>query len=198
MKRGPKHKICRRVGACLWGNPKCPSVKRPYPPGSSPRARRGKMTTYGELLQEKQKLQAHYAVTEGQLRFTFRKAQHGKGVTGDKLVRSLEQRLASFVYRSGLAPTIFSAKQIVSHRHVYVNGRVTDRPGYLLKPGDTVSIDLQKSPSIASIAQKSDINPPPYIEVDQQNAKATLSRPPVADEIPVDAEVTRVVEYYAR
>ncbi len=198
MKRGPKHKLCRRVGACIWGQSKCPSNKRPYPPGSSPRGRRRKLSTFGELLQEKQKLQAHYNLTERQLRFIYGKSQKGGGITRDKFLLALEERLATVVLRSGLAPTIFSAYQAVSHRHVLIDGKVVDRPGYIVKPGQTIAIDPQRSASIASMAQNADITPPPYLEVDRANAKATLTRHPIPDEVPVEAEIMRVIEYYAR
>ena len=198
MKRGPKHKICRRVGSCVWGNPKCPSVKRPYPAGSAARARRRKLSTFGELLLEKQKLRTHYNLTERQLRYEYQKAQKGEGVPAEKFLKNLETRLASVVFRSGLAPSIFASQQAVAHRHVHLNGRVLDRPGARVKPGDTVSINTQRSPSMGSIAQKSDVVPPSYLDVDRQNAKVTLAREPVQDEIPVDVEVVRVIEFYAR
>ncbi len=199
MKRtGAKHKLCRRLGACVWGDPKCPSNKRPYSPGVHGRARRRKLSTYGELLLEKQKLRAHYMVSERQLRFIYQKAQAGSGSAAEKLMRSLEQRLATVVWRSGLAPTIFAARQAVSHRHIRVDGKIVDRNSYRVKPGQVVSIDPQKSPALASVAQKTDITPPPYIEMDKENVKATLVREPSLEEIPANVEVMRVVEYYAR
>lgn len=198
MKRGPKHKLCRRLGSCVWGSPKCPSVKRPYPSGSSARARRRKLSTYGELLLEKQRLRAHYAVSEKQLRFLYERAHRGTGITGEKLLQLLETRLASLVFRSGLAPSIFAAKQAVNHRHVSVDGRKVDRAGYSVKPGQVITINAQKSPAVASIAQGTDVVPPPYLEVDRQNLKVTLSRDPMVEEIPAGVEIMRVVEFYAR
>jgi small subunit ribosomal protein S4 len=190
--------LCRRIGSCIWGNPKCPSAKRPYPAGSSAKARRSKLSTYGELLLEKQKLRAHYALTEKQLRFAYKKAKAGGGSTPEKLLRNLEFRLASVVFRSGLAPSIFAAKQAVTHRHVYVDGRIVDRNGYQLRPGQVVSINPEQSPSIATIAQKSDVIPPPYLEVDRSNSRVTVAREPLSEEIPSGIEIMRVVEYYAR
>ena len=199
MKRGPKHKLCRRVGSCVWGDPKCPSTKRPYTAGQHGNTRRrSKLSTYGELLLEKQKLRAHYAMTERQLRFAYDKAKSGGGATGDKLMQMLELRLASVVCRSGLAPSIFAAKQAVGHRHILVDGKVVDRNGYGVKPGQVVSVNAQRSPAIASIAQGTDVVPPPYLEVDKENLKVTVAREPLADEIPANVEIMRVVEYYAR
>lgn len=199
MKRtGSKHKLCRRIGACVWGNPKCPSAKRPYMAGMHGSTRRRKQSTYAELLLEKQKLRAHYDVTEKQLRIAYRKAKAGEGVTGDKLLTALETRLASVVFRSGLAPSIHAAKQAVTHRHVLVDDHVVDRNSYSLGPGQVVSISSERSPALASMAQRSDVVPPPYLACDRDSAKVTLTRTPTVDEIPVPVEVTRVIEYYAR
>ena len=88
-----KHKFCRRIGQCLWGDPTCPSVKRPYAAGPHGKGKRSKLSTYGELLLEKQKLRNYYAISEKQLRIAFFKAKAGLGQTHEKLFRSLEQRL---------------------------------------------------------------------------------------------------------
>lgn len=199
MKRtGSKHKLCRRIGSCVWGDPKCPSVKRPYMAGMHGRTRRKKQSTYAELLLEKQKLRTHYDLTEKQLRIAYKKAKAGQGVTGDKLLNALETRLASVVYRSGLAPTIHAAKQAVTHRHVLVDDHVVDRNAYQLHPGQVVAISSERSPALASMAQKADVTPPPYLACDRDSAKVTLTRDPMMEEIPVPVEVTRVIEYYAR
>lgn len=198
MKRGPKHKLCRRLGSCVWGNPKCPSVKRPYPAGASPKSRRRKLSTYGELLQEKQRLRAHYALSERQLRFAYQKAKHGEGSTPEKFLRRLEMRLASVVYRSGLAPSIFAAKQAVSHGHVLVDGKKVDRSSFQVRPGHVVSINGEVSPSVATIAQNTDVVVPPYLEADRANCKVTVGRIPLLEEIPANVEIMRVVEFYAR
>lgn len=199
MKRGAKHKLCRRVGSCVWGNAKCPSTKRPYPAGEHGNdRRRRKLSTYGELLLEKQKLRTHYDLTEKQLRLVYRNAVAGSGATGDKLIRLLELRLASVVYRGGLAPTIFAAKQAVSHRHIKINGKIVDRSSCLVKPGDAVAIDAHRSPSLAAIAKDIDIVVPDYLELDKDNTKIAVKREPLPEEIPVPVEIMRVVEFYAR
>jgi len=199
MKRGAKHKLCRRLGSCVWGHPKCPSAKRPYSAGMHGNSRRRrKLSTFGELLLEKQKLRAHYALTERQLRFAYSKAGAGVGSTPEKFLKSLEMRLSSVVFRSGLAPTIFAAKQAVSHRHLLVDGKVVNRSGYHVKPGQVISVNAQRSPSIASIAQSTDIVPPPYLAVDKENCRVTVTREPLMEEIPANVEIMRVVEFYAR
>ena len=199
MRRGAKHTLCRRLGNCIWGNPKCPSARRPYSAGQhGSTKRRGKLSTYGELLLEKQKLRAFYALNERQLQFAYKQASRGGGATGDKLLRNLEMRLASAVYRSGLAPTVAAARQAVSHRHVLVNGKVVDRAGYRLKAGQVITISSEASPALAAIAQKTDVVPPPYLEVEKDKARVTVAREPLLEEIHANVEITRVVEYYAR
>ena len=198
MKDRAKHKLCRRIGSCVWGSPKCPSVKRPYPAGASAKSRRGKLSTYGELLIEKQKLKAFYAVSEKQLRLAYQKAKRGEGMAHEKLLKNLEQRLDALVYRSGLAPTIFAAKQFVNHRHVKVDGKIVDRSSYKVKPGQVITIDPSKSPSIANIAKNTNCVVPAYLEVEIDNCKATLVREPLAEEIPCNVAIMHVIEYYAR
>ncbi len=193
-----KHKFCRRIGQCLWGDPKCPSVKRPYAAGPHGKGRRVKLSTYGELLMEKQKLRNYYAISEKQLRIAFAKAKSGTGVTHEKLFRSLEQRLDAMVYRAGFAPTIFAAKQMVNHGHILVDGKRVDRSSYQLKEGQVITIDAAKSPAIAEMAKKSNTTVPAYMEVDLDNLKATLVRAPQVEEIPVSVKIMSVIEYYAR
>ena len=193
-----KHKFCRRIGQCLWGDPKCPSVKRPYAAGPHGKGRRVKLSTYGELLLEKQKLRNYYAISEKQLRIAFAKAKSGLGLTHEKLFRSLEMRLDALVYRAGFAPTIFAAKQIVNHGHILVDGKRVDRSSYQLKEGQVITIDAAKSPAIAEMAKKSNTTVPAYMEVDLDNLKATLVRAPQVEEIPVSVKIMSVIEYYAR
>ena len=193
-----KHKFCRRIGQCLWGDPKCPSVKRPYAAGPHGKGRRVKLSTYGELLLEKQKLRNYYAISEKQLRIAFAKAKSGLGLTHEKLFRSLEMRLDALVYRAGFAPTIFAAKQIVNHGHILVDGKRIDRSSCVIKEGQVISIDAAKSPAIAEMAKKSNTTVPAYMEVDLDNLKATLVRAPQVEEIPVSVKIMSVIEYYAR
>ncbi|MBP5640912.1 MAG: 30S ribosomal protein S4 [Victivallales bacterium] len=212
--KGAKHTLCRRVGYCLWGMPNCPTNSRTiktkeggeaasspkaYPAGQhGPTKRRGKLSTYGELLIEKQKLRTYYNLTEHQLRFIYENSKRGEGVTGDKLLRNLEMRLMSVVYRSGLAPTIFAARQIVSHRHILVDGKIVDRASYRVKPGQVISIDSAKSPQIADIAKNSDAVLPAYLEKDKENCKVTVTHEPLPEEIQTGVAITKVIEYYAR
>ncbi|MDD3154823.1 MAG: 30S ribosomal protein S4 [Victivallaceae bacterium] len=193
-----KHKFCRRIGQCLWNDPKCPSVKRPYAAGPHGKGRRVKLSTYGELLMEKQKLRNYYGVSEKQLQIAYHKARAGMMQTDAKLFRSLELRLDALVFRCGFAPSIFAAKQFVNHRHILVDGQKIDRSSYLVKEGQVISIDPEKSKAIAEMAKKSNAPAVPYLEVDLENLKATLTRMPQIEEIPVPVKIISVIEYYAR
>lgn len=200
MRQGPKHTLCRRLGSCIWGNPKCPSVKRPYRAGQHGSAKGGsrtKLSTYAQLMLEKQKLRMHYLMSEHQLSYYFAKAKKAVGQTGENLLEMLETRLASVVYRSGLAPSIFAARQFVLHRHVMVDGKIVNRSSLQVRPGSVISIDTQRSPAVAAAAQRTDVVPPPYLEVDKENNKVTLTRQPLTAEIPANVNILKVVEYYA-
>lgn len=193
-----KHKFCRRIGKCIWNDPTCPSVKRPFAAGPHGKGKRVKLSTYGALLLEKQKLRTYYAISEKQLRIAFAKAKSGEGQTDEKLFRNLEQRLDSLVYRSGFAPSIFAAKQFVNHGHILVDGKRVDRASCLVREGQVISINAEKSPAIAEIARKSNAAVPAYLEVDLDNLKATLVRAPQVDELGGIVNLMSVIEYYAR
>lgn len=194
-----KHKLCRRLGYCIWNMPKCPSVKRPYAAGLQGKNRKkSKLSTYGVMMQEKQKLKAHYALTESQLRNLFIVAKRKEGRTNEILMQHIEMRLDATVYHSGIAPTIFAAKQFVAHRHILVDGKIVDRPSFRLKPGQVVSINAEKSPKVAEIARDVNSTIPPYYETNKEELKVTVLREPIIEEIPVQVEAMRVVEYYAR
>ena len=138
---GPKHRMCRRVGEPLCGSPKCPALRRPYPPGQHGRgARRRKMSEFGRQLLEKQKLRFIYGVSERHLHHLFRQAARARGGTGEALLQLLERRLDTVVYRLGLAPTPWAARQLVSHGHVTVDGRTVNIPSYRVRPGQRVAI----------------------------------------------------------
>lgn len=199
MKPTAKHKFCRRIGSCIWGDATCPSAKRPYPAGAhGANKRRGKMSTYGELLLEKQKLRNFYNISEKQLRIAYAKSRKGTGRTTEKLMQALELRLDTFIYRAGLAPSIFAAKQAVNHGHILVDGKRLDRGSYQVKVGQTISISAEKSPAIADIAKKTDTRVPAYIQVDKDACKAVLNSKPTEDDVTIPYETMKVVEYYAR
>ena len=194
-----KHKMCRRLGYCIWGAAKCPSAKRPYAAGQQGKnAKKKKLSTYGVMMQEKQKLKAHYCLTEKQLRNIFLEAKRRPGQTNEVLMQLIELRLDSAVYHAGFAPTIFAAKQYVSHRHILVDGKIVDRPSYQLKPGQVLSVNVEKSAKIAEAIKAVDFVVPAYFESNKDDMKVTILREPMIDEIPAKVETMRVVEYYAR
>ncbi|HEY8449387.1 MAG TPA: 30S ribosomal protein S4 [Bacillota bacterium] len=198
---GPKHKLCRRVGEPLCGSPKCPALKRPYPPGQhGPAARNRKLSEYGLRLLEKQKLRYMYGLLERQFRRYFERASKGRGNTGERFLRLLETRLDAIVYRMGFARTMAQARQLVRHGHIAVNGRKVDIPSYQVKPGDVVSV-REKSRDLAVIREAietSRADHPPYLVVDREKLEGKLKYLPERDEIPVTIDEKLIVEFYSR
>ncbi|HEY8394623.1 MAG TPA: 30S ribosomal protein S4 [Thermaerobacter sp.] len=196
---GPKHAMCRRVGRPLCGSPKCPALKRPYPPGQHGPGRRQKLSEYGRRLLEKQKLRFMYGVLERQFRRYFERAQRARGNTGERLLQLLETRLDNLVYRLGFAPTIWAARQLVVHGHIQVNGRKVDRPSYQVRPGDVIAV-REKSRRIPLIQESLENaqRVPDYLSVEPEKFQGTLLRVPARDEIPVDVEESLIVEFYSR
>ncbi len=148
---GPSTKIARKFGEAIFGADKA-FEKRNYPPGQHGMSKkRGKKSEYAVQLMEKQKAKYTYGILEKQFRNLFEKAAASKGVTGEILLQLCEARLDNVVYRMGIASTRRAARQIVSHRHVTVNGELVNIPSYHLKPGDKVAV-REKSKSLESIA----------------------------------------------
>ncbi|SHJ01566.1 30S ribosomal protein S4 [Flavobacterium terrae] len=147
---GPKTKIARKFGEAIFGDDKA-FEKRNYPPGQHGLAKkRGKKSEYAIQLMEKQKAKYTYGILEKQFRNLFEKAAASKGVTGEILLQLCEARLDNVVFRMGIAPSRRAARQIVTHRHITVNGEVVNVPSYHLKPGDKVAV-REKSKSLESI-----------------------------------------------
>ena len=202
--RGPKAKVMRRFGIALAPSPKYARIleKRPNPPGQhgAASARRKKVGAYGARLTEKQKLRAFYGVAERQMQRYVDEALRRKGPTGTNLLQLLEQRLDSVVYRLGFAPSIWSARQLVGHGHVLVNGKRVDIPSYEVRPGQTVTISekMKRSRQMAIWAERGGIVPPAYLELDRDQLSGRLLRAPDRDEIPVPVDDRLIVEFYSR
>jgi small subunit ribosomal protein S4 len=196
-KLGPKHRMCRRVGAAVCGRPNCPTNKRPYPPGQHGRARR-RLTEYHLRMLEKQKLRAIYGVGEAQFRRYFRDATRRKAVTGEELLRLLETRLDSLVLRLGFAQTMRQARQLVSHGHILLDGRRVDIPSANVRAGQTIEATPAGKNFIA-VREALEItpDPPPYLERDSDVVRGRLTRAPERDEIPlpVPVEERLIVEF---
>lgn len=197
-----KHKIDRRLNCNLWGRPKSPYNTRQTAPGMHG-ARRGKPTDYGTQLFAKQKLKGYYGnIGEKQFRRYYAEAVRLRGDTGQNLVGLLERRLDAVIYRAGFVPTVFSARQIVNHKHVLVNGKSVNIPSYMVKDGDVVEL-TEKARTIPCVLQAQtnpDFDTPDYISVDAKAFKATFIRTPHLDDIPyaVTMEPHLVVEFYSR
>lgn len=147
---GPKTKIARKFGEPIFGDDRS-FEKRNYPPGQHGLAKkRGKKSEYAVQLMEKQKAKYTYGILEKQFRGLFEKASAARGVTGEVLIQLCEARLDNVVYRMGIAPSRRAARQIVSHRHITVNGEVVNIPSYHLRPGDKVAV-REKSKSVEAI-----------------------------------------------
>lgn len=199
LKLGPKHRMCRRVGAPLCGRDNCPSLKRAYPPGQHGRGRK-RLTEYQMRLLEKQKLRAIYRVGERQFRHYFQRAARRRGVTGEELIRQLETRLDTIVLRLGFAMTLPQARQLVSHGHVLLDGHRVDIPSVQVRPGQTVELTT-KGKSLLAVREALEVSsePPAYLYRNKEEVSGTLTRSPERDEIPLPVHIDErlIVEYYS-
>lgn len=197
---GAKHKLCRRLGSCIWGDTKCPSVNRPFPPGQHGPTARRKMTVYGQQLLDKQKIRTHYGLLERQMRKTFANAQRMGGVTGTNLLMLLETRLDCIVYRLGFARTIPAARQLVVHAHILVDGKKVDRPSFRVKPGMKVSVreKSRKIPMILEGVAHISAVMPEYLEREADAFEGRMTATPNQETIPFKAETAGVIGFYSR
>lgn len=148
---GPKSKIARKFKEPIFGPDKA-LEKKAYPPGQhGPNAKRAKKSEYAVQLTEKQKVKYTYGILEKQFALIFDRASRAKGITGEVLLQFIEARLDNVVYRMGIAPSRSGARQLVSHRHITVNGEVVNIPSYTLEPGDVIGV-REKSKSLESIS----------------------------------------------
>ena len=198
-----KHKVDRRLKVNLWGRPKSPFNTRNYPPGQHGKAKKGKLSDYGTQLEAKQKMKFYYGnINERQFRNVYRKAIQKKGNTTENLVGFLESRLDTVVYRAKFATTVFSARQLINHGHIKVNGKKVNIPSYLVKAEDTIEIKDKSKDIVAIVGAlvSKEREVPDYIQMDEKNKKATLIRIPKFSEVPypVIMEPNLVIEYYSR
>lgn len=198
--RGRRSDICRKVGFNIWGKPKCPSQKRPYKPGQhGPNQRDNRMSEYGEQLLAKQVIRRYFGMLEKQFHRTFEKAHRMHGNTGINFLRLLEMRLQTQVYRLGYAKTIEQARQLVSHKHVTVNGQIVNIPSYRCKVGDVIAIrDRDVSRGIAKRSGYEGAPVPVYIEPDVARFSGKIIALPEREDFPSFFKEQQVVEFYAR
>ncbi len=198
--RGPKTKIARKLGEPVFGPDKS-FEKKNYPPGMHGiTKKRRKISEYGIQLKEKQKAKYTYGVIERQFANVFRKATRSKGVTGEVLLQLLERRLDNVVYRMSLANTRDGARQLVSHRHIKVNGKIVNIPSYAVKEGDIVEI-REKSKSMKVFKDAlvvSRYTKYPWIEFDENKMAGKFLNVPERSEIPENIKEQLIVELYSK
>jgi small subunit ribosomal protein S4 len=191
------------MGQNIWGRPKSPINKREYGPGQHGQRRKGKLSDYGVQLRAKQKLKGYYAnMSERHFHGIYDEARRLKGDTGANMIGLLERRLDTVIYRSKFVPTVFAARQFVSHGHIAVNGKRVTVSSYRVKVGDLVEVK-EKSRQLALVleaTQLSERDVPDYLEVDHSKMSAKMSRIPTLTDVPypVQMEPHLVVEYYSR
>lgn len=202
---GAKCRLCRREGSKLFlkgercYSPQCPLEKKgPVPPGQHGAKRQRRLSNYGQQLREKQKVKRLYGVLERQFKKYFRQAFKSKGETGKVLLEILESRLDNIVYRLGLSPSRSVARQLVSHGHVLVDNQKVNVPSFLVKPGQTVSLDSRglKVPSVKAVLADKTQKVPAWLQ--RQAAIGKIKRLPERKEMPSEIDENLIVEFYSR
>ena len=197
---GPKSKIARKFREPIFGPDKALERKN-YPPGQHGASkRRGKQSEYAVQLMEKQKVKYTYGVLEKQFRNLFTKASSRQGITGDNLLQLLEARLDNTVYRLGIAPSRSGARQLVSHKHITVNGELVNIPSYQLKAGDVIAV-REKSKSLEAISNSlagRAINKHSWLDWNAKELSGKFLSYPNRDEIPENIKENLIVELYSK
>ena len=196
---GPKTKIARKFGQAIFGDDKA-FEKRNYPPGQhGNNKRRGKKSEYAIQLMEKQKAKYTYGILERQFRNLFKKATAAPGITGEVLLQLCESRLDNVVFRMGIAPSRSGARQLVSHRHITVNGNIVNIPSYQLKSGDVVAV-REKSKSLEAIANSlaNSSNVYEWITWNNETKQGTFVAVPARVQIPENINEQFIVELYSK
>ncbi len=199
-----KLKISRRLGVNLWGQAKSPFNKRKYKPGQhGPTSRGGNSSDYAKQHKAKQMLKGYYGnIGEKKFHKYYEEASNMRGDTPQNMIGLLERRLDAVVYRAKFAPTVFSARQLVSHGHILVNGKRVKISSYMVKPGDeiTISEKAKQMPLVVLSLESAERPFTEYVKVDAANFVATLIRIPEFSEVPypVQMQPELVVEFYSR
>jgi small subunit ribosomal protein S4 len=196
---GPKTKIARKFGDAIYGADKSFERKN-YPPGfHGANKKRRKTSEYGLQLKEKQKAKYTYGILEKQFANLFNKAQRSKGVTGEVLLQLLESRLDNVVYRLGIAPSRSGARQLVSHRHITVNGEIVSVPSYLLRIGDIVGVrEKSKSMEVITDSLEGRRVSVSWLEWDSSQMAGKFMNRPEREEIPENIKEQLIVELYSK
>lgn len=196
---GPKTRIARKFGEAIFGADKILSRKN-YPPGQHGLNKRKKTSEYGIQLKEKQKAKYTYGVLEKQFRNLFEKASRTKGIKGEVLLQFLESRLDNVVFRLGIAPTRAAARQLVSHRHITVDGAVVNIPSFMVKAGHIVGV-REKDKSMEVIADALNgfnHSKYPWLEWDANSMSGKFLHMPDRADIPENIKEQLIVELYSK
>lgn len=196
---GPKSKIARKFGEPIFGPDKA-QARRNYAPGQHGNSRKRKTSEYGIQLKEKQKAKYTYGVLERQFRNLFEKAETSKGVTGEVLLQLLESRLDNVVYRLGMAKTRAAARQLVSHRHITVDGEVVNIPSYSVKQGQVVAVRERDKSLVAIVDALNGFNHAkyPWLEWDNNAMAGKFLHTPERADIPENIKEQLIVELYSK
>ncbi|MDE6224051.1 MAG: 30S ribosomal protein S4 [Alphaproteobacteria bacterium] len=197
-----KHKLDRRYGVNTWGRAKSPVNKRKYKPGQHGPVGHSKRTDYGTQLAAKQLLKGYYGnVSEKKFRSYYDEAMRRRGDT-QQIIAQLESRLDAIVYRANFVPTVFAARQLVSHGHILVNGKSVNIPSYQVSVGDVITLkeNAKTIPMVIQAQNNKEREVPDYLSVDEKKFEATYVRIPTFEEVPypVKMEPNLVVEFYSR
>jgi small subunit ribosomal protein S4 len=203
---GPACKLCRREGTKLFlkgercYSAKCALDRRSYPPGQHGQ-RRGKATEYGLQLREKQKVRRIYGILENQFRRYFVMADRQKGITGENLLVLLERRLDNMAFRMGFSASRTSARQLVLHKHVRVNGKCVNIPSYLVKPGDVLQVH-ENAKDVAAVKESLKAQAkrgfPSWLDVQEDRLSGTVKQLPSKDDIALPIKEQLIVELYSK
>jgi len=196
---GPKSKIARKFREPIYGPDKYLEKKK-YPPGMhGPNKKRSKQSEYSVQLMEKQKVKYTYGILEKQFSNLFEKASRKTGITGENLLQLIEARLDNVVYRMGIAPTRDGARQLVSHRHITVNGKVVNIASYSVREGDIVGV-RERSKSIESITNSllGRVHKYPWIEWENSTMSGKFVSLPSREQIPENIKEQLIVELYSK
>jgi small subunit ribosomal protein S4 len=200
-------KLCRRERTKLFlkgvkcFTDKCPIESRNYPPGQHGMSRRPRVSDYLIQLREKQKIRKTYGLLEKQFRGYFEEAAKRKGVTGDNLVKILESRFDNTLYRLGLAPSRKSARQLILHRHLTVNGKIVNIPSFMLRSGDVIQVrdNSRKLPVFHEAMKRMKDNMlPAWLNLDKANMSGTFLNIPERSDVPFIGNEQLVVELYSK
>jgi len=199
--KGPRARICRRLGYPVFESPKFGNIRKNYAPGQHGQNSRGKLSNYGIQLREKQRIKYLYGVLEKQFRNYFKKATNKKGATGNNLLIMLESRFDNTIYRLGFAPTRRAARQMISHKHFLINSKVINIPSYLLDEGDIIKVrDKSKKINIFqdSMRRIKGDHPAPWLTIDKGQLSGVFNKLPEREDIPEPVNEQLVVELYSK